>query len=98
MTASRTVAAEIRNDRTTSVANAAATMAAAAMARRFKPIAAVKGRISNVAWAARIYREAYKLQIARYLCHFRGQRGAGSALNSGNHGKNAVSGYNAHAA
>jgi hypothetical protein len=39
----------MRKDSATSVTNAAATTAATAIARRFKPVAAVKDRISDVA-------------------------------------------------
>jgi hypothetical protein len=48
-TASRTTAAGMRKDGAIKVTNATATMAAAAMARRFKPVATGKGRTSDVA-------------------------------------------------
>jgi hypothetical protein len=38
----------MRNDSATRVANAAAIMVATAIARRFKPVAAVTGRLSKV--------------------------------------------------
>ena len=55
------------------VTNAAATMAATAIARRFKPVAAVTGRVSDVAGPVDYNGWQASRKHAGYLCRIRGR-------------------------